>query len=905
MNRKELDRIRMLPVLGIVLAVFLSFGISVFATEDGVGDIPAEGDVLEAEAVVEEPAVTTENLAEPEELLDDYIQVRTKEYADTHSAVSFDAKGGIVKNKLRGERLTGVEKKAYDLLKAEIEKVAAGEINDTQFTLTFDQLFSEELLATRYTAEDLGLDDVTYLGYDEEDGQQYTFPTDEATEAVLDRYTIDLPSVVTALVYDCPYCLYWYDKTVGSFYRRNGYVFPEYNSETKEWSVYCLGDESVINIYFAVSLEYAPQTYKVEYFNEKPGPIQTDSEKIQTIDDAITEAGRVVSYASANKATDYDKLDYYREWICDNVDYNHDAMEDEETPYGNPWQLIYVFDGIDETEVVCEGYSKAFKYLCDLTDTFADENIDCRLVTGNMDGGTGAGPHMWNLVEIGGENYLVDVTNCDEGSVGCERYLFMRGNEALSAAGYTINIPARGNYNEANIEYVYDSDTRSTFEDNELQLSLTDTYEPPCAHDYREVPGSAEEPTCTKAGKDADQKCSICQNLKEGKAIPALDHDWKEATCTTPKTCERCKATEGEALGHDYSVDVEGTAQAATCTEAGKEANKKCSRCDDEKVGATIPALDHDWKEATCTTPKTCERCKETEGEALGHKWDEGVVTTAPTVDSEGIRTYTCTVCNTQKNESIAKLPKPVAVPTGKTLTYNAKAQTGVVAEEGYTLSGMSATNAGSYTATAKLKSGYIWKDGTTAAKKISWKINKLAISKATMSGIAGKVYTGKAIAQNPFLKFAGTTLKKGTDYKLSYKNNLKVGRASVTISGYGNFSGSVTKTFNINPKGASLKTPAALKKGMTVYWNRQTAKMSTARITGYQVQIATDANFKKSVKTYTIKGYNSASRKITGLKGKTKYYVRIRTYQTLKISGKNTNFFSGWSAKKAVTTKN
>ena len=85
------------------------------------------------------------------------------------------------------------------------------------------------------------------------------------------------------------------------------------------------------------------------------------------------------------------------------------------------------------------------------------------------------------------------------------------------------------------------------------------------------------------------------------------------------------------------------------------------------------------------------------------------------------------------------------AVPTGKTLTYTGKAQTGVAAGTGYTLSGTtSATNVGSYQATATLSEGYVWSDETTAAKTISWKINKAT---ANVTAPTGKTltYNGKA----------------------------------------------------------------------------------------------------------------------------------------------------------------
>ena len=74
---------------------------------------------------------------------------------------------------------------------------------------------------------------------------------------------------------------------------------------------------------------------------------------------------------------------------------------------------------------------------------------------------------------------------------------------------------------------------------------------------------------------------------------------------------------------------------------------------------------------------------------------------------------------------------KTAATPTAATdLVYNGSEQTGVKAGTGYTLTGtVKATDAGTYTATAKLKSGYRWKDGTTAAKKITWSIVRACIA--------------------------------------------------------------------------------------------------------------------------------------------------------------------------------
>ncbi len=85
-----------------------------------------------------------------------------------------------------------------------------------------------------------------------------------------------------------------------------------------------------------------------------------------------------------------------------------------------------------------------------------------------------------------------------------------------------------------------------------------------------------------------------------------MSHEWKEATCTEPKTCTKCDKTEGEALGHTW---VE-----ATCSEA-----KHCSVCGQTEG----EPLAHTWVEATCAEAKHCSVCGETEGEPLEHTLTE------------------------------------------------------------------------------------------------------------------------------------------------------------------------------------------------------------------------------------------------------------------------------------------
>ena len=63
----------------------------------------------------------------------------------------------------------------------------------------------------------------------------------------------------------------------------------------------------------------------------------------------------------------------------------------------------------------------------------------------------------------------------------------------------------------------------------------------------------------------------------------------------------------------------------------------------------------HTWQDATCTEPRTCTGCGETEGEPAGHDWDDGVVTKAATCVNEGNMTYTCTTCGETKQKTIEK----------------------------------------------------------------------------------------------------------------------------------------------------------------------------------------------------------------------------------------------------------
>ena len=170
----------------------------------------------------------------------------------------------------------------------------------------------------------------------------------------------------------------------------------------------------------------------------------------------------------------------------------------------------------------------------------------------------------------------------------------------------------------------------------------------------------------------------------------------------------------------------------------------------------------------------------------------------------------------------------------------------------------------------------------------------KKSIAKATVSGVKAKTCTGKALTQSVTVKLGNTTLKNGTDYTVSYKNNKNVGTATVTVTGKGNYEGTVSKSFKINPKATTLSKVSAKKKGFTAKWKKQ-----SKQTTGYQLQYATNSKFKKA-KSVTVKSNKTVSVTQKSLKAKKKYYVRIRTYKT--VNGKK--YYSDWSKAKTVTTK-
>ena len=373
--------------------------------------------------------VNNENNISNDDLLKDYIQQRFDDMLPMSKKASRrSARVG----------LSGIDQKAYDYLKSQIQQVASGAISSTIFSIPLTELTSD---VGPWTAEELG---VTYI-YDPTKEQQWN---PEAQNAASNKVSFDLHKVINALLADCPYELYWYDKVKGCTY--SPFDSYSYSGATNQLSI-----QGNTTLTMKVAQEYAVQGDGVYY------PTQFNTEKVEAVNVAIANAQSIVNSSTGSTLQ---KLITYKEQICELTSYNSSAAENSSYPYGNPWQLVWVFDGDESTKVVCEGYSKAFKYLCDLS---GFQYAECLIATGTMNGGTGAGPHMWNVMKmVDGRSYLIDVTNCDTGTIGAPNHLFMAyGPSGSYDQDYTFSV---GNYN---IMYTYDSDTKSAFSEHDLTIS--------------------------------------------------------------------------------------------------------------------------------------------------------------------------------------------------------------------------------------------------------------------------------------------------------------------------------------------------------------------------------------------------------------------------------------------------
>lgn len=339
---------------------------------------------------------------------------------------------------MAGSDLAGVERRIYEAMERNVASVASGSRTSTAITVT---LKSDEL---SWSAQELGLSRVSR--------SNVLDPLDKKfNEAV------DFDRIYTCLELNYPFEMFWANN---AWHWNYNYRY----TDSKAW---------ITDITF--SLDVAPAY--------RGGSVSTVSSSKMAQGRSAKEAAQSIVQANRYKS-DYDKLAAYRDAICAKVSYNWDVYPDwreDNRMYGDPWQLVYVFDDDPSTNVLCEGYSKAFKLLCDLSEF--DGDVTCYLVEGTM----GGEAHMWNVVRMGDGNfYLVDVTNSDSGMGGERGGLFLAGGSG-SAPKYVVS--AGG----SQYTYTYREDQQGLFTDGYLPLSASaysPENDPSVQRGFTDVPAS-------------------------------------------------------------------------------------------------------------------------------------------------------------------------------------------------------------------------------------------------------------------------------------------------------------------------------------------------------------------------------------------------------------------------------
>lgn len=407
-----------------------------------------------------------------------------------------------------GKGLKASDAAIYKALKTHIEKVARGEETKTEFIVQTGQ--SQSKLAQ-----------------------------------------VDVNTIVSYLLNDCPFDLYWHDKTKT---QENGKEVD---------GVYCkYYDDGKIVFGFKVSAVY----------RNTPDDLYTVTTAYRDIVKVAQQKAQSIVDTNQN-GTDYEKLLNYRNAICNLVYYDEAALLD--SIYGNSYQVISVFDDDMYSNVVCEGYAKAFKYLCDLSSF--DHDVKCYIVSGVSDAGAGAGEHMWNVVTVGGtngESYLVDVTNCDSGTIGEETQLFMTDNLSGSVdAGYTFN------NGWSAITYQYNAESREVYGTQILSLNNAGNDEEAKLY-IKESNASEPEPFSDEPEPLSDDVTVINESDEDSGELEVQSEEVKIENTTEPDA--------GFTFGDEKTIDAVYGGDSFIKTILGYDGSSKVTYTSSDPTVATV-----------------------------------------------------------------------------------------------------------------------------------------------------------------------------------------------------------------------------------------------------------------------------------------------------------------------------
>ena len=322
---------------------------------------------------------------------------------------------------VKGDRLTGGPLNLYNSYKSMINAVNKGTRNTTVKSVSTTKLISKRT----YTAKELGLTKIA-----NKKGGQWV-ATEKAKKKIaqmVDKKT-NWAGVFQSLLSDLTSDSYW----VAWSSDQNFYTYTyQYNNK-----------KVIFTKKFTLSLPVMPE-YAKDVNSQYKYIYRLDRNKLNATSEARENAKAIVkTFDDAIPTTfegytpeqiDFNRLWYYSNMICRLTDYDYDTLylPEGQRYWQGAWSMIYVFDNDPSTKVVCSGYARALKYLCDLS-TFESDWIDCQLASGY------AGEnHMWCTVRMNdGENYLVDPTWMD-GDEAVDEKWFLRGDPNGNSSTFTV-----------------------------------------------------------------------------------------------------------------------------------------------------------------------------------------------------------------------------------------------------------------------------------------------------------------------------------------------------------------------------------------------------------------------------------------------------------------------------------
>ena len=335
--------------------------------------------------------------------------------------------------------------------------------------------------------------------------------------------------------------------------------------------------------------------------------------------------------------------------------------------------------------------------------------------------------------------------------------------------------------------------------------------------------------------------------LAEDEAF-VYDGGAQQATVTSVVLGEGDAALELEA-GTDYTVSYEGNVNAGTATAVvsgtGNYTATATASFTIEPAAiadAVIAAIDSQTYTGQAIEPGLSVSWN---GSALA----EGDDFTVAYADNTDVGTATATIvgCGNFTGELSATFTIVAAavatVPTAvEGLVYTGSEQTGVASGEYYTVTGGTATDAGTYTATARLNdvANYVWADtGTADDAFVEYTIAAVSLGDVAVEDVASQTYAGgEAIEPALTLTFNGMTLAEGTDYTVSYRDNVNAGTATATATGCGNYVGSVAVSFTIAP----VEVPVPEAASGLVYTGEEQTGVAAGELYTVEGGTATDA---------------------------------------------------------------